>query len=142
MVRNVTLGNRKIDLWLFGIIVGLLIVIILGLANLGAFDFTKTWRGYDGPRHAEQNHSDVVGEIRHCLNQNGAHQVWRRIDKRTNRQTFIELCQLPNDDWGMMVKGLNGEEITAFVKEAATWIGTTNYLVRAGYTRFTGELPY
>lgn len=89
--------------------------------------------------HALERHGSDAVEIRRCINEQGAQQVW----KKTGSDRWLLLCQLLDNRWGIQIVQKIGdkyEEITAFVRENGDWNTTRDYLIRQA-TKWRGGLP-
>ena len=90
-------------------------------------------------QHAVERHGTDALAIRNCLDSNGPTEVWRH---KTEKDKFIEICQLDDGRWGMRIIRKAEEkfyEITCFCRDNPTYNAITRYLGRFS-TRYKGGL--
>lgn len=88
--------------------------------------------------HAVERHGDTALEIRKCLRDKGALQIWRLKNGR-----FAQVCEYEPGKYGIqIVEKVRGvwEEVTAFRPYDGSWEKVLKYLLRKGEL-WQGPLP-
>ena len=89
--------------------------------------------------HAESRHGEEVATVRKSCDEKEPYQIWRNRDGKT----FYQLCQLPDDRYGIRAIIKDGEdwvEKTSFIPKDGTLAEVMKYL--EGFaTRYTAPLP-